>query len=810
MRPPQPGAESEVRPEAAGATRQVGDTSQPAAVAAASAAILRAAPENAAAQSGPGRQGPQSPSQDYNAWQWADDFPGDEQPGHETVPGHRQDGAPHPHAARPQEPAKAQRAPQSAQQDEWQWADDLLANGQQANAPQPAPARPQAPPRPPRAQAPRQHRQDGQQHPQPPQSGLRRMHGSAPAPRGHDNTARQAPKTPASRSRELVVREPQPFAPRAPRSSAVARRPGDSLDPRNVFDEAFESVKKAAYAAGMFSLLANILMLGGPLFMLQVYDRVLPSGNIRTLLMLFLLLVVLYAAHGLLDLLRGQTLNRMAGRIDSQLGPATLEALPKHRLATGRGVADEPLRDLAALRQFISGSGPAAFFDLPWAPLFLLAATLMHWALGVVTLVGMLVMVGIAVWNEVATKSLILEARKATERATRLAVESGRNLEACVSMGMMDPIVMRWQMAQQKADAANRQAGDRAAAFTSAAKTFRMFMQSVLLAVGALLVIKQQISSGTMIAVAVIGGQALGPIGNSVSQWRSLVNARDAFTRLRTFLKRYPVEPRRISPPAPKGRIEARNIQVTPPGAQFPALRDVSFSLEAGDALGIIGASAAGKSTLARVLVGLWPPERGFVLLDGVDMRMWNRDELGPKIGYLPQTIELFDGTVAQNISRFYPDATPDRVFRAAERVGAHQMIVDLPGGYNFRVGENGSHLSAGQRQRIGLARAVYGDPVLVVLDEPNANLDGIGEAALHRALRALKAARATVILVTHRTSALDAVDHILVLEKGQMRAFGEKAKVLQALTRSAGQPPKAAAAQPLTALPGNEAKQGA
>ncbi len=797
-----PQADAEQRGDAAGAR---GPGNQP------HAPQPRPAPAPPAQHAAPSRQGPQSPVPNDDAWQWPDNFLNQPQPEHRPAPRHPQDGAPRQHAAARQQqaPARAQRAPQPSPQDEWQWTEGPLAHPQEDGAPQPPPARPQTPHRPPHAQAPRQPAQGGQQRPQPPQSGLRRMQG-APSPREREIAPRQAPKAPPSRSRELAVRQPHPSAPRASRSRSLARRPGGRLDPQNVFDEALESVKKAAYTAGMFSLLANILMLGGPLFMLQVYDRVLTSGNIRTLVMLTLLLVVLYSAHGLLDMLRGQILNRIAGRIDNQLGPATLEALPKHRLATGRGVADEPLRDLATLRQFISGSGPAAFFDLPWAPLFLLAASLMHWALGLVTLVGMLVMVGIAVWNEIATKSLILEAKKATERANRLAIESGRNLEACVSMGMMDPIVMRWQMAQQRAEAANRQAGDRAAAFTSAAKTFRMFMQSMLLAVGALLVIKQQISSGTMFAVAVIGGQALGPLGNAVLYWRSLVNARDAFARLRTFHKRYPVEPRRFSLPAPKGRIEARNVQVTPPGAQFPVLRDVSFSLEAGEALGIIGASAAGKSTLARVMVGLWPPERGFVLLDGVDMRMWNRDELGPKIGYLPQTIDLFDGTIAQNISRFYPDATTERVFRAAERVGAHQMIMDMPNGYNFRIGENGSHLSAGQRQRIGLARAVYGDPVLVVLDEPNANLDGIGEAALHRALRTLKAARITVILVTHRTSALDAVDHILVLEKGAMRVFGEKAKVLQALTRNAGQYGQAAAAQQLTALPRNETKHDA
>jgi PrtD family type I secretion system ABC transporter len=555
--------------------------------------------------------------------------------------------------------------------------------------------------------------------------------------------------------------------------------------PRDVFAVAIESVKRAVIAAGIFSFFTNILTLAGPLYMLQVYDRVLTSGSVPTLVVISVLLVMLYAALGFLEMLRGQILSRIAGRLDTALGPATMEALPRHRLATGKSVADEPLRDLQTLRQFISGSGPAAFFDLPWAPLFLLIITMMHWSLGLITLIGMIIMVILAVANEVFTKSLMLEGRKAMEKATKLALESGRNMEAAVAMGMMDPIVMRWQAAQQRADAAMRKAGDRMAAFSSASKIFRMFMQSVLLGFGALLAIEQIISSGMMIAVSIIGGKALGPIGTVVSQWRGLTNAREAYGRLKSFHERYPVEPRRLALPAPKGRIEVRNIQATPPGAERPALRDVSFTLNAGDALAVIGASAAGKSTLARVMIGLWPPERGSVRLDGADLRMWNKDQLGPRVGYLPQTIELFDGTIAQNISRFYPDATPESIFRAAEMVGVHEMIVDLPDGYNFNIGENGMRLSAGQRQRIGLARAVYGDPVLVVLDEPNANLDVLGEAALKHAIRALKALGSTVVLITHRPSGLEVVDHILVLEKGQVRAFGEKSKVLQVLKGS-------------------------
>jgi ATP-binding cassette, subfamily C, bacterial EexD len=607
---------------------------------------------------------------------------------------------------------------------------------------------------------------------------------------------RRPQESPQRRNREV-----------APRSQTITRRRPQDDDglherlPVDIFADAIDSVRRAILAAGIFSLFTNVLTLAGPLYMLQVYDRVLPSGSGYTLAAISVMLVVLYTALGYLEMLRGQILNRIAGRLDTALGPATMEALPRHRLATGKAVADEPLRDLQTLRQFISGSGPAAFFDLPWAPLFLIIIFLIHWSLGVVTLLGMGIMVAIAIANEIFTKSLLLEGKKATEKATKLALESGRNMEAAVAMGMMDPIVMRWQAAQQRADAAMRKAGDRMAAFSSASKIFRMFMQSVLLGAGALLAIEQIISSGMMIAVSIIGGKALGPIGTVVSQWRGLNNARDAFGRLKSFHKRYPAQPKRLALPPPTGRIEVRNVQATPPGADLPVLHNVSFTLQAGDALAVIGASAAGKSTLARVMIGLWPPDRGSVRLDGADLRMWNRDQLGPKVGYLPQTIELFEGTVAQNISRFYPDATPEAIFRAAEMVGVHEMIVDLPDGYSFNVGENGLRLSAGQRQRIGLARAVYGNPVLVVLDEPNANLDVLGEAALRRAIKALKDIRTTVVLITHRPSGLEVVDRILVLEKGEVRAFGEKEQVLKAL-KGAKQAIAAKAAAQTEAIP--------
>jgi PrtD family type I secretion system ABC transporter len=366
-----------------------------------------------------------------------------------------------------------------------------------------------------------------------------------------------------------------------------------------------------------------------------------------------------------------------------------------------------------------------------------------------------------------------------------------------VAMGMTESIVDRWRYAHEKADDMLRRAGDRMVGFATATHTLRLFVQSGLLGIGAVLAIKQLITPGMMIAVSIIGGRALAPVGQAVAQWRSLLAAREAFARLKSFHRNYPAERPKMSLPPPQGRVELRRLCAAPPGIDRPVLKDISFKLDAGETLGVLGPSAAGKSTLAHVLLGLWPPQSGAVQLDGSDLRVWNRIEIGRKVGYLPQNVELFDGTIAQNIARFYADATPEAVCRAAERAAVHDYILALPDGYNMRIGEGGGRLSAGQRQRIGLARAVYGDPALVVLDEPNANLDASGEAALQQALQSLKASRTTVVLITHRPAGLDAVDRFLVLDQGEIRAFGPKSSVVEIMHRQAW-PRRAPAAQSL------------
>jgi PrtD family type I secretion system ABC transporter len=365
-------------------------------------------------------------------------------------------------------------------------------------------------------------------------------------------------------------------------------------------------------------------------------------------------------------------------------------------------------------------------------------------------------------------------------------MESGQNTEAMVAMGMTDAIVARWRYAHEKADEMLRRAGDRMVGFSTASHVLRLFVQSGLLAIGAVLAINQIITPGMMIAVSIIGGRALVPVGQAVAQWRSLLGAREAFARLAALHRNHPAESPKMSLPPPRGRIEVRRLCAAPPGVEVPVLKNISFKLAAGETLGILGPSAAGKTTLAHVLLGLWQPQSGAVQLDGSDLRVWNREEIGRKLGYLPQNVELFDATIAQNIARFYRDATPEAVYRAAERAAVHEYILALPDGYNMRIGEGGSRLSAGQRQRIGLARAVYGDPAIVVFDEPNANLDSSGEAALRHTLQSLKASGTTVILITHRPSGLELVDQLLVLDQGEIRAFGPKSSVVEIMHRQA------------------------
>jgi PrtD family type I secretion system ABC transporter len=542
----------------------------------------------------------------------------------------------------------------------------------------------------------------------------------------------------------------------APRADATIpaeaqQTQADDTGPRpDVITAAIRSVTGAAIAAGLFSLFANILTLGGLMFMVGAYE--FNSDSMAMLLTVGALVAGLSCAIALLNIIRNQIIKAGA-----------------RRLAVGNGIPEGPRRDLVSLRQFLCGSGPATFLDLPWAPVSLLIIGMMHWSLSVITGIGMLVMAAIASTSEKNTRALLGDARRAYDEAGRLAKQTA------------DVAVTRWYEARQRADAAMRAAGECMAAFASTATMIRMVIQSVLLAAGGMLLFENEISLGVMIAVPIIGGKAIGPVAGAVLQWRGLISARNAFLRLEIFRKRYPAQTKRLPPPTPKGRIEVRDLTMTSADASAPALRQISFTLEPGKALGVIGADAAGQSALARALTGQDVPHCGWVRLDATDLRMLSRDELGRKIGHLPQTVELSDGTVGENIAGFDPHTTHDAIVRAAKTVGIHTMIASLPDRYDFRVGENGLWLSAAERQGLGLARAVFGNPALVVLDEP-ADLDGPGKAALHRTLIALKASRTTVILLTRRPDALIAVDYILVLEDGKHSAFGRTSRMLEAL----------------------------
>ena len=553
---------------------------------------------------------------------------------------------------------------------------------------------------------------------------------------------------------------------------------------KGALSEALAASRNLFVAVGFFSLFVNLLMLTGPLYMLQIYDRVLASRSVPTLVALTVLICVLFLALGLLEWIRSRLLGRIGQRLDRHLNAKTFDALMRSGLRRPGDRNDQPLRDLASLRQFLTSPGPLAVFDAPWTPVFLAVVFMMHWTLGLIALAGALLLLGIAVANEVRTRYLHREASEASILSNRLASAGLRNVEVVEAMGMAPELSRRWSAAYDQAARAQARAADRASTFTASTKTLRLFLQSAILGAGALLAINQIITPGMMIAASIIMGRALAPIDQVVGQWRSFVSARTARARLKGLLADNPPPAAQMSLPKAGGSVQVENLCAGPPGARKPVIKDISFALKRGETLGIIGPSAAGKSTLARALVGVWPATSGTVRLDGVDIATWDREELGPQIGYLPQDVELFAGAVSANIARFHEDADPTAIVDAARAAGVHDMILRLPAGYNTEIGEGGSHLSAGQRQRIALARALYGEPVLVVLDEPNSNLDAAGDEALSQAILTMKQQGRTVIVIAHRPSAIAAVEKLLMLDGGEARIFGPKEEVLARVTQ--------------------------
>jgi PrtD family type I secretion system ABC transporter len=559
--------------------------------------------------------------------------------------------------------------------------------------------------------------------------------------------------------------------------------------------QAIRTFRSALAGVGVASGLINVLSLAGPLFMLQIYDRVLPSRSVPTLVGLALLVLVLFAFQGLLDMLRGRILLRIGRGLDEKLAPRVFELVMRAPLSPARPGGDglQPIRDLDSLRSFISSMGLTAFFDLPWMPLYVVVCFLFHPAMGLTVVLGAIVISSLTLITDLLTRGPSHAAVALAAPRHKLADAARRNAALVYALGMRRRMTAQWLAASDAYLASQQAANDMVAGLGSLSRVLRVIMQSLVLGVGAYLVINQEATAGVMLAATILSARALAPVDLAIANWKSFVTARQSWTRLAQALIAVPAEEEWIALPPPSRSLRLTAVTMVPPGSGAAALHDVSLTLNAGSALGVIGPSGSGKTALARALVGVWTPARGAIRLDGATLDQWSPDAFGRFVGYLPQEVELFEGTVAQNIARFDADAAPERLIAAATAAGVHEIILRLPQGYKTPVGEGGAMLSGGQRQRIALARALYGDPFLVVLDEPNSNLDAPGEQALTRAIAAVRARGGIAVVIAHRPSAVAAVDHLLVLNEGRVQAFGARAAILQQLT-AAPQPATAAA----------------
>ncbi len=549
---------------------------------------------------------------------------------------------------------------------------------------------------------------------------------------------------------------------------------------RSELADALAACRGAVISIGLMSGMSNILMLTGAIFMLEVYDRVLPSRSVPTLVGLVILAAGLYAAQGLLDLIRARILVRIGARLDDALSGRVYETIVRLPLKVGnRADGLQPLRDLDAVRAFLSGAGPNAMFDLPWLPIYLVICFLFHPYIGLAALFGAIILGIITLLTEIMTREPTRAATRFAMARQSLAETSRRNAEVLTAMGMTSRIASRWGDANAKYMAAQRRASDVAGGFGSTSRVLRMMLQSGVLAVGAYLVIYQMATAGIIIAGSILSARALAPVDLAIANWRGFVAARQGWKRLTDLLGSLPVRTTPMELQPPSRSVVAESASALPPGGEKIVVQDVSLTLQAGNGLGIIGPSGSGKSSLARLLVGVWQPVRGRIRLDGAALDQWSPDLLGRHVGYLPQDVELLAGTVAQNISRFSEPVDSKAVIAAATAAGVHDLIVGLPDGYDTQVGEAGASLSAGQAQRVALARALYGDPFLVVLDEPNSNLDAEGDEALGRAIMSVRARHGIVVVVAHRPSAIANVDLLLMMSGGRAQAFGPRDEVL-------------------------------
>jgi PrtD family type I secretion system ABC transporter len=561
-------------------------------------------------------------------------------------------------------------------------------------------------------------------------------------------------------------------------ATAPARTP--QAPARSELAAALSACRGAFVAIGIFSGMSNILMLTGAMFMLEIYDRVLPSRSVPTLVVLLILAGSLFAAQGLLDLIRGRLLVRISNSLDEALSTRVYDAIVRLPLKAGnRGDGLQPLRDLDSVRSFLSGIGPVALFDLPWMPIYLAICFAFHPLIGYTALGGAVLLIILTLLTEIFTRGPTREAAEQAKSRLALAEAGRRNAEALMAMGMLGRVTRRWAESNRKYMESHSRASDVGGGLGAFAKVLRMMLQSGVLAVGAYLVIFQQASAGIIIAGSIISSRALAPVDLAIANWKGFVSARQAWQRLTKLLQLLPAQ----TPPMPLERpsrtLTVESASAAPPGEHKAVVQDVTLSLQAGNGLGIIGPTASGKSSLARLLVGVWPPARGAVRIDGAALDQWAAEALGEHIGYLPQDVELLAGTVAQNIARFEAEPSSEAVIAAAKAAGVHDLIINLPDGYDTQIGEQGSMLSAGQAQRIALARALYKDPFLVVLDEPNSNLDSEGDEALTQAILGVRKRNGIVVVVAHRPSAIAGVDFLLVMNKGRAQHFGPKEEVL-------------------------------
>lgn len=565
--------------------------------------------------------------------------------------------------------------------------------------------------------------------------------------------------------------------------SVAPKNPNQKLD---FLDEALMKCKQVMYYVFAFSFAANILMLATPIYSMQVLDRVLSSGSEATLLMLSLLVTVMFLALCLITVAKSFAMTRVGEWLDRQVAPK-LMALTLATAAQRGGIVSgsQNIRDFANVKGFLTGQAMNTLMDVPWSPVFLIVIFIIHPVQGIIGIVGAIILVLMAVLNESVVRKTLESANENSVRSLGVAEIATRNAEAVEAMGMTNSVVNSWNKRNIEVSELQMLAGNRSSVISSTTKFIRLFLQLVVLGVGTYLTLQHQMTSGAIIACSILIGRALAPFEAAIATWKALADARKSYSRLKASIEKAPARFEGILLPEPKGQLVVEKLVFAPPGSNRPTIKSISFGINPGDVLGVIGSSAAGKTTLAKLIVGVWKPVSGAVRLDGADVYTWNREQFGKYVGYLPQDVELFDGTVRQNIGRMQPEASDEMVIEAAKMAGVHDLVLRLPDGYDTQIGIGGAALSAGQRQRVALARAFFGTPKLIVLDEPNANLDSAGELALVGAINNAKKNNITTVIISHRPNILNAVDKVLVMNDGQIEDFGSAAEVAAKYTRN-------------------------